>query len=241
MGELTKIEWTDHTWNPWTGCAKVSAGCANCYMFTTQARFGRDPHKVTRTSPATFNAPLKWKEPARVFTCSWSDFFLPEADAWRAEAWEIIRRTPHLTYQVLTKRPENIPGRLPEGWGDGWENVWLGVTVENAQALRRAELLAGIAAKVRFISYEPALGPVDFSPVLASFGWLISGGESGHHARPADPAWFRSVREQCRAHGVPYFHKQNGGRTKEKGEPAGGRLLDGVLYHESPDVSLVIL
>jgi len=103
MGKQTGIEWTDRTWNPWRGCAHVSPGCDNCYMFAGQRRNGWDPEKVVR-SKTTFTDPLKWKDPARVFTCSWSDWFIKDADLWRGEAWEIVRRTPHLTYQILTNQ-----------------------------------------------------------------------------------------------------------------------------------------
>lgn len=165
MGKQSAIEWTDATWNPWRGCHKVSQGCKNCYMFREQKRFGKDPNVVVRAAAGTFRSPLSWKEPMRVFTCSWSDFFIEEADAWRDEAWSIIRQTPHLTYQILTKRPELIAERLPADWGSGYKNVWLGVSVENQEVMNRAVILAGIPAYRRFISYEPALGPLDFDLV----------------------------------------------------------------------------
>lgn len=231
----SKIEWTDHTWNPWIGCLKVSPGCKHCYMYREQERYKHDPKVITRTKPATFNVPLTWHEPAKVFTCSWSDFFIEQADAWRAEAWDIIRRTPHLTYQVLTKRPENIMGRLPDDWGSGYQHVWLGVSVESQEYLQRAVLLATIPAEIRFISYEPALGLVDFAPVLAAgrIHWLISGGESGYHPRPAKAAWFEAARDVCQRHNVAYFHKQNGGSRKVAGA-WGGKELAGSIYHGFP-------
>jgi protein gp37 len=162
MSDTTSISWTQRTWNPWRGCDKVSPGCAHCYMFTDQRRYGRDPSVVQRCSPATFNRPLSkaWSEPGLVFTCSWSDWFHEDADAWRDEAWEIIRRTPHLTYQILTKRPERIAAHLPADWGDGYENVWLGVTIENRRFVDRADALRAVPAAVRFISAEPLLGPL---------------------------------------------------------------------------------
>jgi Protein of unknown function (DUF5131) len=131
MGKTTLIEWTNASWNPWQGCRKVSPGCKYCYMYRAKERYGQDP-TVVRRSKTTFTAPLTWTPPRvpwRVFTCSWSDFVIEEADAWRDEAWDVIRRTPHLTYQVLTKRPERLAGRLP--WTtDPWPHVWLGVSVE---------------------------------------------------------------------------------------------------------------
>src|SRR5437016_4306599 len=136
MGETTAISWTEHSWNPWRGCERVSPGCAHCYIFAAQQRYGQDPSGVTRTK--TWGDPLKWQRDTerarrteRVFTCSWSDFFIEAADRWRPEAWSLIRRTPNLTYQILTKRPENVAVRLPEDWGQGYANVWLGVSVEN--------------------------------------------------------------------------------------------------------------
>jgi len=202
-------------------------------MYRDQKRYGNDPKIVRRTSTATFNAPLKWNEPAKVFTCSWSDFFIEQADEWRDKAWDIIDRTPHLTYQILTKRPENIADRLPKEWGVGWPNVWLGVSVESEDYLVRIDDLCGILASVRFVSYEPALGPVDFSPFFPSIQWVISGGESGYHPRPAKREWFESVRDQCAAAGVAYFHKQHGGNKKVNGA-WGGKELSGHVYHGFP-------
>lgn len=165
MGEATGIQWTEKTWNPIQGCHKISAGCKNCYMFSDKRRYGQDPDKVVRSADATFYAPLrKWKEPSLIFTCSWSDWFIEEADEHRADMWDVIRRTPH-TYQILTKRADRILDHLPEDWGDGWPNVWLGVSVENQeQDWRIAELLK-VPAAVRFLSMEPLLGPVDLSCV----------------------------------------------------------------------------
>lgn len=241
MGQTTGIEWTDATWNPWQGCLKVSPGCKQCYMYRDKARYGQDPKVVVRSSPATFNAPLKWTEPRRVFTCSWSDFFIDLADAWRDDAWEIIRRTPRLTYQILTKRPENIKDRLPADWGAGWPNVWLGVSVESPEYFYRIITLSDILARVRFVSYEPALKVVDFQPALAMgwIDWLISGGESGYSPRPASLDWFRQARDDCQKWGVAYFHKQHGGSKKIDGV-WGGRVLDGRTWDEFPALGRVL-
>jgi protein gp37 len=243
MGEKTGIEWTDATWNPWMGCLKVSPGCKQCYMYRDMKRYGRNPKVVTR-SKTTFNNPLKWAkgshEPGtKIFTCSWSDWFIEQADEWRDEAWDIIRHSP-FTYQILTKRTENIPDRLPHDWGDGWPNVWLGVSVETSAYYDRLWELAEIPAAVRFISYEPALGPVDFAPALSSkkYQWLISGGESGYDPRPAQMDWFREARDVARWFSVAYFHKQHGGSQKVGGA-WGGRLLDGRTWSEFPTVASV--
>ena len=163
MGDKTAISWTEKTWNPWQGCTKVSPGCAHCYMFRDKRKYGQNPEVVVRSKDPTFYAPLKWKEPALVFTCSWSDFFHADADNWREEAWEIIRKTPHLTYQILTKRPERILEHLPSDWGAfGYPNVWLGTSVENQRwAKVRIPLLLQVPAVIRFLSCEPLLGPLD--------------------------------------------------------------------------------
>jgi protein gp37 len=230
MGDNTAIEWTDGggTWNPWMGCTKVSLGCARCYMYTAMRRYGRDPAVVVR-SKTLFSVPLKWKEPRKIFTCSWSDWFHPAADVWRDEAWDVIRQTPRHTYQILTKRPELIPGRLPSDWGDGWANVWLGVSVESQGYVRRIDHLRRRPARVRFLSLEPLLGPLP-NLDLTGIHWVIVGGESGPGFRPCDPAWVLSIRDQCVAAGVSFFFKQWGGRTAK----AGGRELDGRTWDEFP-------
>jgi protein gp37 len=216
MGKTT-ISWTNYSWNPWRGCHKVSQGCARCYMFREQKRYGRDPNIVMR-SKTTFNDPLKWKEPAMVFTCSWSDFFIEEADPWRDEAWEIIRQTPHLTYQILTKRPENIQSRLPEYWL--WlENVWLGVSIEDQKHIDRGWTLLHVPARVRFISAEPLIDSLDLFWLLATqkFHWVIVGGESGPGCRPMDLEWARNIRDECaKDDGIVFFMKQIGGHPDRR-------------------------
>lgn len=238
MGEVTGIEWTDKTHNFWYGCQKVSPGCKFCYAERDMSRFPDqfNFNKITRAKG--FDKPLSWKTPSMVFVNSWSDFFIEDADPWRPEAWKIIRETPHLIYQILTKRPELIHARLPEDWGAGYPNVWLGVSVENNKYRYRIDDLSNIPAYVRFVSYEPALGPLDIRIELdlRCVDWVISGGESGPSARPADESWFITIRNQCRDYGIPYFHKQNGG-NKKIGRAWGGRELQGKVYHEFPDVS----
>jgi protein gp37 len=246
MGTETAIEWAHATWNPWMGCHKVSPGCKHCYMYRDLKRWGRDPMRVSRAQFATFFAPQIWarywnspreikktppKPGSRIFTCSWSDWFHADADEWRNEAWNVVKNTPY-TYLILTKRVENVLDRLPADWGEGYPNVWLGVSVENQDYMYRAEELAKINARVRFISYEPALGQIDLPDTVARrFQWLISGGES--HGRPAELDWFRHIRGQCGYHGIHYFHKQNGGNTKIDGA-WGGKELDGLVWQEFP-------
>jgi protein gp37 len=210
MGKEIAISWCDHSWNPWQGCHKVSEGCRFCFMYSEKIRYGQQPNLVVRSKPATFNAPLKWKEPARVFTCSWSDWFIEEADAWRDEAWDIVRRTPHLTYQILTKRPERIAAHLPAG---PLPNVWLGVSIENDAARERLEPLLDVRSRVPvlFISAEPLIAPVDlFRFEYAAVDWVIVGGESGPKARPMSLAWARSIVSWCRSLGIACFVKQLG-------------------------------
>ena len=209
MGKDSSIEWTTHTQNFWVGCRKVSSGCLNCYMFREQERYGNDPTLIRRTSDKTFYAPLAWKEPAYVFTCSWSDFFLEDADGWRDDAWNIIKQTPHLTYQILTKRPHNIEGRLPKDWGNGYPNVWLGVSVEDPKNLWRIEELYKYPAALYFVSHEPLLKP-HFLERYAPLGWAIIGGESGSDARPMNLDGVLEMIEEFHAYGIPVFVKQLG-------------------------------
>lgn len=242
MGKSSAIEWTDATWNPWMGCDKVSPGCDNCYMFVEQRRYGHDP-KVVRRSKTTFNAPLKWEDPSLVFTCSWSDWFHHKADAWRDEAWDVIRRTPQHTYQILTKRPSRIVKHLPADWGDGYPNVWLGVTVESQDYTSRAwQLVKNVKARVLFLSCEPLLGPVDLTRcrvnedttanVLPAINWVIGGGESQLGCRPCETEWLRDLQKQCADYGVPFLLKQLGGFPDKRGHEKA--LLDGRRFTEMP-------
>lgn len=170
MAQESNIEWTESTWNPWHGCHKKSPGCKNCYMFRDKERYRQNPNIVVR-SKTTFNAPLKWKEPQMVFTCSWSDFFIKDADEWRDEAWQIIRDTPHI-YQILTKEPERIGECLPSDWGDdGYENVWLGTSVENGDYLWRVKELLKHPAKIHWLSLEPLLSAIDLHGYIPSFSF----------------------------------------------------------------------
>lgn len=241
MGENTAIEWTDHSFNPWTGCQAVSPACDHCYAEAQAKRSpktfgGWGPHaERKRTSAAYWRQPLTWNRKAekegrrfRVFCASMADVFdnaVPEA--WRCDLWDMIAETPHLDWLLLTKRPSNIAGMLPQrshgalmGWGPvGYANVWLGTTVENqAEADRRIPHLLAVPAAVHFLSCEPLLCPVAIRehwlirhhPGGARIDWIIAGGESGPKARPSHPDWFRSLRDQCVSAGVPFFFKQWG-------------------------------
>ena len=223
MGDKTIIAWTDHTQNFWMGCSAVSPGCEKCYMFAAQERYGRDPFRVTRTGGSIWKQPARWNAEARaegkrhrVFTCSWSDFFHRDADAWRGDAWDIIKRTPYLDYQILTKRPGRIREHLPVDWGTGYPNVWLGVSVESREWLWRLNTLREIPATVRFVSFEPLLESV--APMnLAGIHWAIVGGESGPGFRPMDHQWAREIRDASRASGTAFFFKQSAAARTEMG------------------------
>jgi len=223
MGKETHISWAHHTWNPWIGCTKVSPGCDHCYMFTAQRRFGRNPEVVMATK--TWNDPLRWDSQAfkrgqrrRVFTCSWSDFFHPDADQWRADAWTTFKMTRMLDYLILTKRPGRIPYCLPVDWEDGdtYPNVWFGVSAESKDYLWRIDMLKKTSAPVLFISFEPLLedlGDLD----LSGIDWVIVGGESGSGYRPMDHAWVRRIRDACDRSFVRFYFKQSAALKSEQG------------------------
>jgi protein gp37 len=226
MARLSRIEWTDATWNPWQGCHKVSPGCAHCYMYRDKTRYGQEPSLVVR-SKTTFELPLTWKEPKLIFTCSWSDFFIQDADGWRAAAWDVIRSTPQHTYQILTKRPDRVSECLPKDWP--LPNVWLGTSVENPRFYHRITTLHKIPAVVRFLSLEPLLASMPDLP-LGGISWVIVGGESGPRSRPMQSEWVCDIRDQCRSAKVYFFFKQWGGLRKH----ANGRKLEGRFWDQMP-------
>jgi protein gp37 len=233
MGEFTGIGWTLRTWNPFRGCKKISPGCAHCYMFTEQYRFGLDPTIVTKTK--TWNQPKRWQKKLNgtekkelVFTCSWSDFFIEQADVWRPEIWQIIKACPNLIFQVLTKRSENIQNRLPLDWGNGYDNVALGVSVENDKYYNRIKDLIAVPAKWHFISAEPLLGSVKDMP-LEDVEWVICGGESGPHFRNMNLDWAREIRNACLIKKIPFFFKQNSNLL-----PGKDNIIDGRVWEQWP-------
>ena len=244
------IEYVDHSWNPWIGCRRVSDGCRNCYMYREQTRYGKDPSDIHRTTTSTWRQVKKFEPGAFVFVCSWSDFFLQDADPWRDDAWRVIEGRPDVTWVVVTKRPENISDRLP--WGDGvpWPNVIGVVTIENQEmANLRVPLLLRSNFAVRGVSVGPMLGPVDIASAagvtfwddpVAGIRWVICEGESGPNARPMSPADARALRDQCVEAGIPFFFKQWGawgpdGRRyhREKALP----LLDDKIWNQMPVVN----
>jgi protein gp37 len=241
MGKRTNIGWTDHTLNFWVGCHKVSEECRHCYIDAIMRRAGREPFRgPMKTKGAwkeayAFNrAALRDRTRRRVFTCSISDFFHPGADAWRPEAWQVIQACQGLDWLVLTKRPELIADRLPPDWGDGYANVWLGVTIGMASSMHRLPLLKSIPAKIRFISAEPLLGPLNFRGQLEGIQWIITGCEQAakNQRRVMEMAWVRDIDEQCREAGVAHFFKQH--YLGERGRPVHDGVLDGVQRQTWP-------
>jgi protein gp37 len=239
MAENTKIEWTDHTFNPWEGCQKVGPGCDNCYAETRNARYAGGqainwgpgaPRR--RTSASNWNKPLMWNKNAdafmaehgrrqRVFCASLADVFDNAVDlSWREDLFQLIAATPNLDWLLLTKRIGNVPAMVAiiPGWMP--PNVWLGATITNqTEAERDIPKLLELPARVRFLSMEPLLGPVNLVPYLydihldngeKAIDWVIVGGESGSGARPMHPSWAQGLRDQCEAAGVPFLFKQWG-------------------------------
>ena len=241
MGFNSRIEWTTHTFNPWWGCTKVSEGCRYCYAEALSNRYGHSvwgPGRPRRLmSDAHWKAPVVWDADARrakvrhrVFCASMADVFEEHAPTGQLERlWELIRGTPNLDWQLLTKRPHRIMESLPKDWGSGYTNVWLGTSVEDSRVIARIHELSAVPAVVRFLSLEPLLGPIPDLP-LKGIDWAIVGGESGPNARPIEREWVYEIRRQCRAAGVPFFFKQWGGINKKKT----GRILSGRIYNEMP-------
>ena len=242
MGDKSAIEWTEATWNPTTGCDRISAGCDNCYALTLAKRLkamGNAKYQLDgdpRTSgpgfglalhPGALRLPHTWREPRRVFVNSMSDLFHARVPTeFVIEVFKVMVTTPRHSYQILTKRPRRV-ARLASSlpWP---ENVWMGVTVEDQQTTWRGDVLREVPAAVRFISAEPLIGPVSMD--LNGIDWLIAGGESGAAHRPIDPDWVTSLQRDCADAGTAFFFKQWGGRRPK----SGGRLLGGRTWNEMP-------
>lgn len=208
--ENTKIEWAEDTWNPWYGCQKVSPGCTYCYMYRDRQHV--DASVVFR-SKTKFKDPLSFKEPRLIFTCSWSDWFVPDADQWRDEAWGIIKKTPYHTYLILTKRPERIRDNLPYNFKT-YKNVWMGVSVESQEYVHRIEYLRGLPCTT-FVSFEPLLGPITWNSTMSELDWIIIGGESGNDEgkfkyRKMELSWAVDLAHKAKENHVRVFMKQLG-------------------------------
>ncbi|MGW0245494.1 DUF5131 family protein [Nocardia goodfellowii] len=246
MADKSGIEWTEATWNPVTGCDRVSVGCDHCYAMTLAKRLksmGAEKYQNDgdpRTSgpgfgvtlhPAALDIPLRWRQPRVVFVNSMSDLFHARVPiGFIRDVFSVMRRTPQHTYQVLTKRSLRLKRVAPQL--DWPTNVWMGVSVENVDHLNRVDHLRHVPAAVRFLSCEPLLGPLSGLD-LDGIGWVIAGGESGTGHRPMAPEWVRDIRDTCETADVPFFFKQWGGRTPK----AMGRELDGELWDGMPTVS----
>ena len=214
-------------WNPWHGCHKISAGCANCYMYRRDAEFGKDSSVVTKTS--TFRLPVQKKrdgtyklnESGVVYACMTSDFFVEEADEWRPEAWRMIRERSDLQFHIITKRVDRITVGLPDDWGDGYENVTICSTCENQEtADDRLPILLDLPIKHREIIHEPMLSEIHIEQYLntGKVEHVTCGGESGDNARLCCYDWILSIREQCVRYNVPFYFKQTGARFKKDGK-----------------------
>lgn len=250
MSTSTGIEWTDATWNPVTGCTRVSKGCDNCYAATLAGRLLRnaylarppvvesdfnraDPFAV-RIWPERLRQPDKWREPRMIFVNSMSDLFHADVPAqFVRKIFATMLRADWHTYQILTKRPGRVL-RFWKGNRDLFNNgplpghIWLGASVEDQAASYRVRHLRSVPATVRFLSCEPLIGPLELE--LTGIHWLIAGGESGPIRRPMEPEWVIDLRNQCHTADVPFFFKQWGGRTPK----AGGRELEGRLWDQMP-------
>jgi len=237
MGQTSNIEWTYATWNIARGCTKVNEDCKYCYMYRDSMNGTRyNPKAVTRTK-TVFNMPLRLKTPSLIFTSSLTDFFHPEIDSYRAEAWDIIRRCPQHTFQILTKRPDRIPFCLPGDWGRGYPNVWMGASIGSQESIKLAEQLLYIPAAKYFLSLEPLHGEINLRMMGLLFrnwrknkllfgryiDWVIVGGESGHESRiingketqkyryrPCKLEWIEQIIQQCKETNTPVFVKQLG-------------------------------
>ncbi len=236
MSGRSSIEWTEATWNPVTGCTKVSPGCDHCYAETFAERFRGVPgHPYEqgfdlRLWPDRLDLPRSWKKPRIVFVNSMSDLFHERVPTeYVSRVFTVMADCRWHTFQVLTKRPGRMTSVLRRIRPDPLPNVWLGTSIESDDYIWRADKVREAPAAVRFLSLEPLLGPLP-SLSLKGIDWVIAGGESGPRHRPVDPAWVRDIRDRCCAEGIAFFFKQWGGRFPK----AGGRLLDGRTWDEMP-------
>jgi protein gp37 len=238
MADSTTIEWTDATWNPVTGCTKISAGCDNCYAARFSERFRGVPGHPFETGfdltlrPGRLLQPFAWKRPRMIFVNSMSDLFHKEIPrAHIAAVFDTMEKADWHTYQVLTKRSSLLQKFINDRYKDraAPSHMWFGVSVENAQATSRIAHLQKANASIRFLSVEPLIAPVG-KLSLDNIHWVIVGGESGPRARPMKPEWAIDVRNQCVAARIPFFFKQWGGRSPK----SGGRELDGKIWSQFP-------
>lgn len=252
----TQIEWTDATWNPVAGCTVVSAGCTHCYAMEMARRLeamrvskyegltrksgGRTVWKgIVREDPDLLTIPLRWRKPRKIFVNSMSDLFHEQvSDAFILEVWQVMRDTPHHHYQILTKRPERMARVVSELIDDVLPNVWLGTSVEDSEVVHRIEHLRAVPAAIRFISFEPLIGPVG-DVDLTDIHWAIVGGESGRNARPIREEWIDEIHDQCALFETAFFFKQWGTwgeDNKRRSKKANGREYRGQTWNNMPAV-----
>jgi protein gp37 len=252
MSGPSDIEWTDATWNPVSGCLMISPGCTNCYAMRMAGRLQAMQHPsykgVTRksgkkqvwtgrihTNDGALEVPLRWRQPRRVFVNSMSDLFQDGVPAdFIKKVWDVMERAHWHSFQVLTKRPDNMRDVLKAAKLPVLDNVWLGTSVESAAYVDRIKILKSVPAAVRFVSFEPLIGPVG-RPSLKGIDWAIVGGESGPSARPMDEKWVTAIQENCEKSGTAFFFKQWGGVNKKKA----GRELNGRTWDAYPRPLLV--
>ncbi|MBI4526579.1 MAG: phage Gp37/Gp68 family protein [Deltaproteobacteria bacterium] len=234
MAQISAIEWTDATWNPVTGCTKISPGCKNCYAERLALRLKemgnpryKNGFRVT-LHPDQLDLPLRWSKPKMIFVNSMSDLFHESVPAdYIRKVFEMMVKADRHIFQVLTKRAERLAKLAPDlPWPS---HIWQGVSIENQAYTKRVVCLQKVPAAVRFLSVEPLLGPIPSLP-LDGIHWVIVGGESGPRHRPIKPEWVREIRRQCLAARVSFFFKQWGGRTPK----SGGRVLDGQTWDQMP-------
>lgn len=239
MGAKTKIEWTENTWNPVTGCTKISDGCQNCYAYRMAGRLKLMGNKKytdgfnVKTHECCLEDPLKWKKPSIIFVNSMSDLFHEDVPfSFIEQVFKIMNKASWHTFQILTKRADRLAelaGKL-----EWTENIWQGVTVENNTYKPRIDYLRTVPTKVRFISFEPLLGEIrDID--LSGIDWAIVGGESGPKARNIKPEWIYSLKNECERQGVMFYFKQWGGTNKKKA----GRTLLGQTWDDMPEVHVI--
>lgn len=234
----SSIEWTEMTWNPTTGCTKISSGCKFCYAEIMSKRLRamgvekyKDAFKI-RIHPDQLSIPYTWKSPKTVFVNSMSDLFHKDIPLeFIKRVFAVMNDNANHVFQILTKRAERLYEVHQElKWTD---NIWMGVSVENEKVIDRIDFLRNINARVKFLSCEPLIGPLP-NLNLKNIDWVIVGGESGHQPRPMNPDWALDIQQQCEKTDVRFFFKQWGGRNKK----AAGRLLNGKTYDEMPEVEL---
>jgi protein gp37 len=243
MSNKSLIAWTDATWNPTTGCTKISDGCVNCYAERLSLRLYKmgvekykNKFKLTLHEDA-LNIPLKWRNPKKIFVNSMSDLFHKDVPFnFIDRIFNVMKQANWHQFQILTKRPERMLEFTKKYYKKPVSNVLLGTTVENSKYKKRIDILRKVPAKTRFLSIEPLLGPMG-KLNLKGINWVIVGGESGKNHRPMKPEWIREIRNQCIEKNTPFFFKQWGGSTFK----SGGRILDGKYWNQYPEITNTII